>query len=122
MNDNYIKVCLKLLKVKHGMFKLPLNYLAKITLLSAFILLLYPVIVISEQNGSNSGSDWTMYQFSNLRNGYNYNDNISLPLSLKWQKRYQAELIPFNQSLIIGDRVIVSNRNRYLADPILSAK
>ena len=94
-------------------------------LISGFVLVSF-VFLIQVRAGDTSyegDSDWRMYQYDAHHTGYNKNDQIALPLELKWQRRYQIDLFEFNPACIVGDRIIVTNRRRNSpVDPTLSIR
>ncbi len=64
-------------------------------------------------------SDWPMYQYNAQHTGYNDKDSITVPLQLLWKKRYQPDLYPINQPVVIGNKVVISNKDKQTTYPLL---
>ncbi len=86
-------------------------------------LLLLPNILTAGDISFEGESDWTMYQYNGQHTGYNDKDKIDLPLELKWSRRYQVDSFEFNPPIIVGERIVVTNRLKYSpADPTISIR
>ena len=72
-------------------------------------------------------SDWTMYQYNAQHTGVNDKDQIKLPIELKWVFSQahlpdNQKLLPFNQPIIIGNRIIATTKNFQTLNPELSIR
>lgn len=71
----------------------------------AVLILLTPVVSLADDPFAGE-SDWTQFQYNAQHTGYNDKDKISIPLTLKWARKYQD--YPFNAVSVVGDRILAS--------------